>query len=102
MTAKTICIAADKGGTGKTTTTLSVAGELSQRGRRCLIVDFDPQGQCAIALGLTQEPGAFNMLVNTSFDIHQWIRPTGRERLDVIPGDRTTATAQVVLNAENR
>ena len=102
MTAKTICIAADKGGTGKTTTTLSVAGELSQRGRRCLIVDFDPQGQCAIALGLTQEPGAFNMLVNTAFDIHQWIRPTGRERLDIVPGDRTTATAQVVLNAENR
>jgi chromosome partitioning protein len=99
---KIVTIANQKGGTGKTSTTLNLAGLLSQRGRRCLIVDFDPQGQCAVALGLTQEPGVFNMLVNTAFDIHQWIRPTGRERLDLIPGDRMTATAQVVINAENR
>ncbi|OIN93913.1 MAG: hypothetical protein AUJ21_05375 [Anaerolineae bacterium CG1_02_58_13] len=99
---KIITIANDKGGTAKTTTVLSLAGEVSQRGRHCLILDLDPQGQCAVALGLTQEPGAFNLLVNAAFDIHQWIRPTGRERLDIIPGNRTTATAQVVINAENR
>ena len=99
---KIITIAADKGGTGKTTSTLSMAGEVSLRGRRCLIVDFDPQGQCAVALGLTQESGVFNLLVNTTFDAHQWIRPTGREGLDIIPGDRMTATAQIVINAENR
>jgi chromosome partitioning protein len=51
---------------------------------------------------LTQEPGVFNALVNPAFDIRQWIRPTGRERLDILPGDRTTATAQIVVNAENR
>jgi chromosome partitioning protein len=99
---KIITIASDKGGVAKTTTTLALAGEMSQRGRNCLIVDFDPQGQCAVALGLTQEPGAFNMLVNTAFDLRQWISPTGRARLDIIPGDRMTATAQVVINAENR
>jgi chromosome partitioning protein len=99
---KIITIANYKGGTGKTSTTLTLSGLLSQRGRRCLIIDFDPQGQCAIALGLVQEPGAFNALVNTAFDLRQWIRPTGRERLDIIPGDRTTATAQIVINAENR
>ena len=99
---KTVTIANQKGGTGKTSTTLTLAGLLAQRERHCLIVDFDPQGQCAVALGLTQEPGAFNLLVNTSFDIHQWIRPTGRQHLEIIPGDRTTATAQVVINAENR
>lgn len=99
---KIITVANYKGGTGKTSTTLTLSGLLSQRGRRCLIIDFDPQGQCAIALGLTQEPGAFNALVNTAFDLRQWIRPTGRERLDIIPGDRTTATAQIVINAENR
>ncbi len=99
---KIITIASDKGGVAKTTTTLALAGETSQCGRNCLIADFDPQGQCAVALGRDQEPGAFNMLVNTSFDLHQWIRPTGRERLDIIPGNRMTATAQVVINAENR
>lgn len=99
---KIITITNYKGGTGKTSTTLTLAGLLSQRERRCLIIDFDPQGQCAVALGLTQEAGVFNLLVNQAFDIRHWIRPTGRERLDIIPGDRTTATAQIVINAENR
>ena len=99
---KIVAVTNGKGGIGKTTSTLNLAGLISQRGRRCLIVDFDPQGQCAVALGLTQESGAFNLLVNESFENHQWIRPTGREGLELIPGDRTTATAQVVINAENR
>ena len=99
---KKIAITNQKGGTGKTSTALTLAGLLAQRGYHVLTVDFDPQGQCAVALGLTQEPGVFNLLVNTAFDIYQWIRPTGRQRLDIIPGDRTTATAQVVINAENR
>jgi len=62
----------------------------------------DPQGQCAIALGLQQEPGTFNALVNPSAEIRQWIRNTGREGLELLPGNRATATAQIVLNAENR
>jgi len=99
---KKIAITNQKGGTGKTSTALTLAGLLAQRGYHVLTVDFDPQGQCAVALGLTQEPGVFNLLVNTAFDIHQWIRPTGRQHLAIIPGDRTTATAQVVINAENR
>ena len=102
MTAKIICIAADKGGVGKTTTTLNIAGELAATRRRVLMVDMDPQGQCAIGLGLTQEPCVFNLMVNTMFEIYQWIRPTGRDKLDIIPGDRSTATAQIVINAENR
>ena len=102
MKGKITCIAADKGGVGKTTTTLNLGGELAQHGRRVLIFDGDPQGQCSIGSGHNQEPGVFNALVNTAFDIHQWIRPTGRDKLDIIPGDRSTATAQIVINAENR
>ena len=64
---KIITVANYKGGTGKTSTTLTLSGLLSQRGRRCLIVDFDPQGQCAIARGLTQERGACNALVNSAY-----------------------------------
>jgi chromosome partitioning protein len=99
---KIVTLTNAKGGVGKSTSTVNLAGLISQRGRRCLIVDFDPQGQCAVALGLIQESGTFNVLVNESFDNYQWIRPTGREGLEIIPGDRTTATAQVVINAENR
>jgi len=98
----TIVTPNQKGGVGKTTTAVSLAHGLALRGRRVLLVDFDPQGQCATALGLQQEPGTFNVLVNPSADMRQWIRNTGREGLELLPGNRATATAQIVLNAENR
>jgi chromosome partitioning protein len=98
-----IVIANQKGGVGKTTSASSLAHGLVLRNRRILLVDFDPQGQCATALGVGQEPGIFiSVLVNPRSDIHQWIRDTGRTGLDLLPGDRSTATAQIVINAENR
>jgi chromosome partitioning protein len=102
MPARIIVIPNHKGGTGKTTTAISVASSAALRGFRVLIVDFDPQGQAATALGLPQENGVFNLLVGASTNPFQWIRRTGRENLDILPGDRTTASAQVVINAENR
>ena len=102
MPAKIIVVANQKGGVGKTTTAVSISHALALRERRILLVDFDPQGQCAISLAVNPEPGVFNALVNPHSDIHQWIRETGRVGLDLIPGDRSTATAQIVINAENR
>ena len=99
---KNIVVANQKGGVGKTTTAVSVAHSLALRERRVLLVDFDPQGQCATSLAINPEPGAFNALVNPQSDIHQWFRETGRAGLDLLPGDRSTATAQIVINAENR
>lgn len=100
--AKNIVVANQKGGVGKTTTAVSIAHSLALRERRILLVDFDPQGQCATSLAVNPEPGAFNALVNSQTDIRQWIRDTGRTGLELIPGDRSTATAQIVINAENR
>ena len=102
MPAKIIVVANQKGGVGKTTTAVSVSHSLALRERRVLLVDFDPQGQCATSLAVNPEPGSFNVLVNPRSDIRQWIRDSGRACLDLIPGDRTTATAQIVINAENR
>ncbi len=97
-----IVVANQKGGVGKTTSASALAHGLALRNRRVLLADFDPQGQCATALRINQEAGVFNALVNTHSDIHQWIRDTERAGLDLLPGDRSTATAQIVINAENR
>lgn len=100
---KIFAIANQKGGVAKTTTAITVAYVLSVlKSRRVLLADFDPQGQCATSLAVNPEPGVFNALINPKGDIRQWIRETGREGLDILPGDRTTATAQIVINAENR
>ena len=107
MTTKVICIANHKGGVGKTTSAVSLAHGLVQKGRRVLLIDLDPQGQCATALGRNPEPGVFHLLTmgdspqETTF-VRSWVRPYGRESLYYIPGDQQTMAAQTVLNAQNQ
>src|SRR5512147_386860 len=96
---KTITVANQKGGVGKTTTAVTLAHGLVLEGKRVLLVDLDPQGQCATILGLKPEPGAFNLLVAEQ-PPSQVIRLTDRPNLFVILGDRKTATAQTVLSVQ--
>jgi chromosome partitioning protein len=96
-----ITIANQKGGQAKTTTTINLAAWLAENGKKVLIVDNDPQGHCAVALGVRPEPCVFNVLLGLG-DPHQWVRETGRPSLFLIPGNRSTATAQSVMTAENR
>lgn len=96
---KTVVIASQKGGVGKTTTAVTLAHGLALKKKSTMIIDLDSQGQVATALGRDHEPCVFNLLVggHTMADV---VRTTGRERLYHIPGDKRTATAQIVLNAE--
>lgn len=53
---RVIAVANQKGGVGKTITSLNVAACMARRGRRTLLVDLDPQGHCGVGLGIDTEP----------------------------------------------
>ena len=107
MKTKVIAICNQKGGVGKTTTAISLAAGLALRGREVLLIDLDPQGQCATTLGLSPEPGAFYLLTmgnaaNETAFIRQYVRHTGREHFWLLAGNQTTMAAQTVLNSQER
>jgi len=107
MKAKVICVTNQKGGVGKTTTAVSLAHGLARKGKTVLLIDMDPQGQVATALGMNPAAGAFYLLTmgrtpqEMNF-VQQWIRQTGRENLWIIAGSQETMAAQTVMNAQNK
>jgi len=95
----TIAIANQKGGVGKTTTAVTLAHGLAIKGKEVLLVDADPQGHCALFLGLAQEPGLFNLLVG-EMPLRDVVRTTRRSRLWLLPGNKRSGTAASVLGTE--
>ncbi|MGD8462934.1 MAG: AAA family ATPase, partial [Anaerolineae bacterium] len=93
-----ITVSNRKGGVAKTTTTVTLGHGLALKGKSVLLVDVDPQGHIAPALGMEQEPGLFDLLVaRTSL---RNVTRQARPNLFVLPGNVRTATAQTVLTAE--
>jgi chromosome partitioning protein len=96
-----ITIANQKGGVGKTTTAVTLAHGLALKNYSILLVDLDPQGQCASHLGMEQESGVFNLLCNDPRPpLRDVVRTTGRQGLYLLPGNKRTATVQVILSIE--
>jgi len=84
-----ISVVNQKGGVGKTTTAISLAWELANRGRHVLLVDADSQGSCSVALGIDDSPGLSDVLMGSRIPMRNIIRPTKTPGLDLAPcGDQ--------------
>jgi len=84
-----------KGGTGKTTTAVSVAAGLAARGKRVLLVDTDAQGNVSVSLGASCERSLYHVLV-MGLRVSDAVR-TVRPNLDLLPSNETLAAAELYL-----
>lgn len=89
-----------KGGTGKTTTAVTVAAGLAARGRRVLLVDTDGQGNVGVSLGLQKEKTLYHVLV-MGLDPNEAIVEV-RPNLHVLPSNETLAAAELFLAGRQR
>ena len=97
--AQVYAIVNQKGGVGKTTTTLNLGAYLSAAGKRVLLVDLDPQGNATSGLGVEHqqlEHTLYDALVGTK-GITEVILPTSHEGLDVLPTNQNLAGASIEL-----
>jgi chromosome partitioning protein len=96
---RTISVANQKGGCGKTTVAVNLASALARAGMRVLLVDNDPQGHASLALGLA--PGDFSLTTRDLYltsDVHvEDARIEIREGLHVVPADIDLATVEPEL-----
>ena len=96
---KTIAVMNQKGGTGKTTSAINLAGELVRRGKKVLIVDMDTQGNATSNLQLTEVPSATltDVIVSKTATISDIICHTSIENLDLIRGGALLAPALTTM-----
>jgi len=93
--ARRIAVLNQKGGTGKTTTSVNLAAGLAERGHETLLIDTDAQGNVGVSLGVSGEQSLYHVLVEGADPVEVSVPVRGN--LDVITCDNTLAAAEIWL-----
>jgi len=98
--ARVCAVCNQKGGVGKTTTTINLGAALADCGRRVLLVDFDPQGALSVGLGIQPhelDRTVYNLLMERGIDAHDVVIGTRVEGMDLLPSNIDLSGAEVQL-----
>src|SRR5256884_8749573 len=98
--ARVVALCNQKGGVGKTTSTINLGAALAEYGRRVLLVDFDPQGALSVGLGihpLQLEYTVYNLLMERGVTAADVVLKTGVAGMDLLPSNIDLSGAEVQL-----
>ncbi|WP_338185086.1 ParA family protein [Jatrophihabitans sp.] len=101
--ARIIALCNQKGGVGKTTSTINLGAALAEVGRRVLLVDFDPQGALSVGLGVQPhqlDRTAYNVLMERSVGVEDVLLKTSVAGMDLLPSNIDLSAAEVQLVGE--
>src|SRR4051794_19104009 len=101
--ARVLALCNQKGGVGKTTSTINLGAALAEYGRRVLLVDFDPQGALSVGLGVQPhqlDRTTYNLLMERGVAIEDTVLKTSVPGLDLLPSNIDLSAAEIQLVGE--